>query len=200
MKGKAFTLMELMIVIVIIGILAAVGMVIFSNVALKSKITCATANHQKIFETLSSRIKICNAGMSVTYGPFCVTGCSPKTRTLNCTVTPSSYAHPHPADSHAWQMYLEAKLGFKSCYDNKISAFGGTTSSGHGWSSGAGFSNGTCSGIKDSGIKLGQSVLGYQGHPAQCSSRGDIACLKTNVGDKDGNDAFLKSEMNLCLF
>ena len=97
-------------------------------------------------------------------------------------------------------MYKEAKNSIKSCYDNKISAFGGTTSSGHGWSSGAGWSNGTCSGIKDSGIKLGQSVLGYQGNPAQCSSRGDIACLKTNVGDKDGNDAFLKSEMNLCLF
>ena len=74
-------------------------MVIFSKVALKSKITCATANHQKIFETLSSRIKMCNAGMSVTYGPLCITGCSPKTRTLNCTVIPSSYAHPHPADS-----------------------------------------------------------------------------------------------------
>ena len=109
MKQQAFTLMELMIVIVIIGILAAVGMVTFSKVALQSKITCATANHQKIFETLSSRIKMCNAGMSVTYGPFCTTGCSPKTRTLNCNVIPSSYPYPASADSHAWLMYKEAK-------------------------------------------------------------------------------------------
>ena len=197
MKKQAFSLMELMIVIVIMSVLSGLGVMMFTNISLKSKITCATANHQKIFETLSSRIKMCNAGMSVTYGPLCITGCSPKTRTLNCTVTPSSYAHPHPADSHAWQMYLEAKLGFKSCYDNKISAFGGTQ--GHGWSAGKGWSNGTCN-LPDKGIERGQSVLGYQGNPAQCSSRGDIACLKTNVGDKDGNDAFLKSEMNLCLF
>ena len=198
MKQRSFTLMEMMIVVVIIGILASIGMVVFSNISTKAKIACATENHKQIFETLSSRIKICNAGVSVTYGPFCVTGCSPKTRTLNCTVTPSSYSHPQPADSLAYLMYREAKYSFKSCYDNKISAFGGAAPGGHGWAPGAGWSNSTCN-IPDKGIERGQSVLGYQGHPS-CSSGRDIACLKTNVGDKDGNDAFLVSEMNLCLF
>ena len=197
MKKQAFSLMELMIVIVIMSVLSGLGVMIFAKISLKSKIACATANHQKIFETLSSRIKICNAGMSVTYGPLCTTGCSPKTRTLNCTVTPSAYSYPHSGDSHAWNMYKEAKNSLKSCYDNKISAFGGTQ--GHGWSAGKGWSNGTCN-LPDKGIERGQSVLGYQGNPYLCSSGGDIACLKTNVGDKDGSDAFLKSEINLCLF
>ena len=199
MKKQAFSLMELMIVIVIMSVLSGLGIMMFTKISLKSKITCATANHQKIFETLSSRIKICNAGMSVTYGPLCATGCSPKTRTLNCTVRPSSYSHPRPADTHAQLTYREAKYSYKSCYDNKISAFGDAAPGGHGWAPGAGWSNSTCSGIKDYGIELGQSVLGYQGH-ASCSSGRDIACLKTNVGDKDGNDAFLESEINLCLF
>ena len=120
MKKQAFSLMELMIVIVIMSVLSGLGVMMFTNISLKSKITCATANHQKIFETLSSRIKMCNAGMSVTYGPLCTTGCSPKTRTLNCTVVPSSYSHPHPADSHAWLMYKEAKNSIKSCYDSLL--------------------------------------------------------------------------------
>ena len=48
MKQKGFTLMELMIVIVIIGILSAVGMVMFGGQAEKAKIAVAkqqTQNH-----------------------------------------------------------------------------------------------------------------------------------------------------------
>ena len=46
MKQKAFTLMELMIVIVIIGILSAVGMVMFCGQAEKAKIVATKANHK----------------------------------------------------------------------------------------------------------------------------------------------------------
>ena len=54
-KYKAFTLMELMIVIVIIGILAAVGMVMFGGQAEKAKIAATKSNinlTEKIIEDL----------------------------------------------------------------------------------------------------------------------------------------------------
>jgi len=46
MKQKAFTLMELMIVIVIIGILSAVRMVIFGGQAEEAKIAVTKTNHR----------------------------------------------------------------------------------------------------------------------------------------------------------
>ena len=199
MKQKGFTLIELLVVVAIIGILASVGVVAYNGYTKSAKIKATQTNYRNIEKKLLTSITACMSGIEVTFGPFCTTGCSPKTRTLNCTVRPSSYSHPRPADTHAYLTYREAKYSYKSCYDNKISAFGDAAPGGHGWAPGAGWSNSTCSGIKDFGIELGQSVLGYQGHPS-CSSGRDIACLKTNVGDKDGNDAFLKSEINLCLF
>ena len=48
MKQKAFTLMELMIVIVIIGILSAVGMVMFGGQTEKAKIAATKANFRNI--------------------------------------------------------------------------------------------------------------------------------------------------------
>ena len=48
MKQKAFTLMELMIVIVIIGILSAVGMVMFGGQSEKAKIAATNANFRNI--------------------------------------------------------------------------------------------------------------------------------------------------------
>ena len=48
MKHNAFTFMELMIVIVIIGILSAVGMVMFGGQAEKAKIAATNANFRNI--------------------------------------------------------------------------------------------------------------------------------------------------------
>ena len=52
MKQNAFTLMELMIVIVIIGILSAVGMVMFGGQAEKAKIAVTKANFKNIHKFL----------------------------------------------------------------------------------------------------------------------------------------------------
>ena len=52
MKQRAFTLMELMIVIVIIGILSAVGMVMFGGQAEKAKIAVTKANFKNIHKFL----------------------------------------------------------------------------------------------------------------------------------------------------
>jgi len=184
MKQRSFTLMELMIVVVIIGILSALGVMIFSKVALKSKITCATANHQKIFETLSSRIKMCNAGMSATYGPLCTTGCSPKTKTCNTSTYPTSYLN---ADSLTWQVYREVKLNAKNPYDSAATKP-------------IDWSNGSCSPANPS---KGQIILGYceRGSKNYCRmGGGNTSFVMANIGDKDGNDSYLSKEFNICDF
>jgi len=64
MNHKAFTLMELMIVIVIIGILAAVGMVMFGGQSEKAKKNVAEANYNKIVNFVKMQSAICEAGGS----------------------------------------------------------------------------------------------------------------------------------------
>jgi Tfp pilus assembly major pilin PilA len=56
--------MELMIVIVIIGILAAVGLMLFSDFSLKAKKTVAEANYKKIVNFIKMESAICDAGGS----------------------------------------------------------------------------------------------------------------------------------------
>ena len=64
MKQRAFTLMELMIVIVIIGILAAVGLMLFSDFSLKAKKTVAAANYKQITNFIKAERSACDIGSS----------------------------------------------------------------------------------------------------------------------------------------
>ena len=56
MKQRAFTLMELMIVIVIIGILSAVGMVMFGGQAEKAKRIATISNHNNLAKLMQFNI------------------------------------------------------------------------------------------------------------------------------------------------
>ena len=62
MKHRAFTLMELMIVIVIIGILSAVGMVMFGGQAEKAKIAATKANYHSIVKYVKYELMKCTVG------------------------------------------------------------------------------------------------------------------------------------------
>ena len=62
MKQRAFTLMELMIVIVIIGILSAVGMVMFGGQSEKAKIAAMQTIHNKIVKTVAFEMMKCQLG------------------------------------------------------------------------------------------------------------------------------------------
>ena len=62
MKQKAFTLIELMIVIVIIGILSAVGMVMFGGQSEKAKIAAAKSNHKSVVKYISAEVMKCELG------------------------------------------------------------------------------------------------------------------------------------------
>ena len=66
MKNKAFTLMELMIVIVIIGILSAVGMVMFGGQAEKAKIATTKANHATVKKYIITELTKCELGETTT--------------------------------------------------------------------------------------------------------------------------------------
>ena len=59
---KAFTLMELMIVIVIIGILSTVGMVMFGGQSEKAKIAASKANHKSVVKYIAYEIMKCDLG------------------------------------------------------------------------------------------------------------------------------------------
>ena len=63
--NKAFTLMELMIVIVIIGILAAVGMVMFGGQAEKAKIAVAKSNYKLVVKQVKLIVTNCEIEGSV---------------------------------------------------------------------------------------------------------------------------------------
>jgi len=74
---QAFTLMELMIVIVIIGILAAVGMVMFGDQAKKAKISVAKTNHKQLCKI--AKVEMTNAlmggpGTKIFNGAYTYTG------------------------------------------------------------------------------------------------------------------------------
>jgi prepilin-type N-terminal cleavage/methylation domain-containing protein len=189
MTQKGFTLMELLVVIAIIGILSAVGTYTLSGYLTNSKIKISTANHLKVLKLLEGNIQMCAAKIDIYFEPE---GMSPYS--FDCSrIHPSGYGHNWNADSHAMGVFRIVRYKFNNPYSSDESMFGGFSSTGHGWEPGAGWSNGTCS-IPNTGISKGQSVLGYQGGP-WCP---DIACLKTNIGDSNGNDFFLSDQINLC--
>ena len=65
MKQQAFTLMELMIVIVIIGILSAVGMVMFGGQAEKAKVNVTKANLAIIKKYIKTELMKCELGETI---------------------------------------------------------------------------------------------------------------------------------------
>ena len=62
MKHRAFTLMELMIVIVIIGILSTVGMVMFGGQSEKAKIAVMKTHHDNVVKTITFEMFKCTLG------------------------------------------------------------------------------------------------------------------------------------------
>ena len=90
---RAFTLMELMIVIVIIGILSAVGMVMFGGQAAKAK-TAATKSIQKQIVTyITVEMMNCSMGETTTMGGSLT--CSGRTPASVVTATVASQAGEH---------------------------------------------------------------------------------------------------------
>jgi len=171
---KGFTLVELLIVVTILGILAAIGIVSFGGFLGSAKENVVKANYNNIEKRLSTVIIICMSGMEISLGPF--KNRSPDTWT--CT------SNNLNADSLAYNIYLEVKDNIKNPY-----SLNSTTS--------VDWSNGTC---PPTNLEVGQIKMGYAHKNNYCGMAGNTACIKANLGDtdNDGNDNYLEKEFNLC--
>jgi type II secretion system protein G len=99
---RGFTLIELMIVVAIIGILAAIAIPLYANVQTRARIAKAQADTR----TLSSAVSLYNAHMGAL--PNALTDLtSPQTNGLNQTAGPfmASVPQPPPGGSPAWANY-----------------------------------------------------------------------------------------------
>ena len=63
-KKKAFTLIELLIVVAIIGILAGVGIPMYNGYMTNAKIKATTSNHKNIVNFISANLTNCATGTS----------------------------------------------------------------------------------------------------------------------------------------
>ena len=93
---RAFTLMELMIVIVIIGILSTVGMVVFTNQAKKAKIASTKSIYKQVATFITVEMMNCSMGDTTTMGGSLT--CSGRTpaSVVAAAVTAQAGEHKNP--------------------------------------------------------------------------------------------------------
>ena len=122
MKQQAFSLMELMIVIVIIGILAVGGVMIFGGAVEKAKIAVTKKNHRSVVKFITYELMQCNMGeTTVMSGNLTCSG-----RTVQKAITASVNAL-----SEIKNPYGEPNKGVHD-KDDKAVTDGGSYSSDHG--------------------------------------------------------------------
>ena len=96
MKHRAFSLMELMIVIVIIGILATVGMVMFGGQAEKAKIASTKSIHKQVTTFIVVEMMNCSMGDTTTMGGSLTCSGRTPTSVVAAAVTSQSGEHENP--------------------------------------------------------------------------------------------------------
>ena len=179
MNQRAFTLMELMIVIVIIGILSAVGMVMFGGQTTKAKINTTKQAFTIAKKSLALALTTCRNGIDYIWqknGKSCLRG-------------------PVNGDQIAWGVYndMKSEIYKTNPYDSSAKSVEWNQSYGAAY----------CPISRSAKIPKGQVVVGYgnNGSKNYCSiGGGNMSCIRANIGDKDGNDFYLEAEFNICDF
>jgi len=67
LKNKAFTLIEVLVVAVILGLLSTVALQLYDSYTTHAKIAATRMNHSKIKNMIESKVALCRVGGSIEY-------------------------------------------------------------------------------------------------------------------------------------
>jgi len=169
-RNNGFTLIELIVVVAILAILAAIGIPYYKEYSVKAKINASLANHQNYFNLLNTRATTCQSGINLNIPTKNYPG------NVNCRP-----GRGYIGDSIAYKTLKEAEEKAKNPYNNL------PASSNTYWGNGRDPAN----------PALGYTAFGYK-YSSACRPggiSGQMMVIVTNVGNVNGSSNIIRNEI-----